>query len=83
MPHSTSRANDTQQPHASNGSSSHAHAISRFLVDPDQRRPLQFSTVLSVAEAEEADKARISAQLRAFQQRFASNSESTNGEQDN
>ncbi|KAL7802039.1 hypothetical protein V8C44DRAFT_362511 [Trichoderma aethiopicum] len=78
MPHS-SKANDTQ-PHASNGPSNqyYNHAITRFLNDPDQRRPPQSSTVRSAAAAEAADTARIAALLHAFKQQFSSGGETTN-----
>ncbi|KAK1239397.1 hypothetical protein MKX07_008885 [Trichoderma sp. CBMAI-0711] len=62
-----------QQP--PNGPANYTSAISRFLDDQDQRRPLEFSTVQPVAEIEAAEKARIAARLRAFEQQFDSSRE--------
>ncbi|KAL7815709.1 hypothetical protein V8C26DRAFT_401325 [Trichoderma gracile] len=84
MPHSSTSAvynssslNGPVQPHAQDShATSHSIAIDRFIGDPDQRRPLGYSAVQSAAEAEAAEKARIVAQLRAFEQQFGSHSES-------
>ncbi|EGR48144.1 uncharacterized protein TRIREDRAFT_108343 [Trichoderma reesei QM6a] len=57
---------------------SHSIAIDRFIGDPDQRRPPAFSTVRSAAEAEAAEKTRIAAQLRAFEQQFGSHGKASN-----
>ncbi|KAH0496224.1 hypothetical protein TgHK011_003595 [Trichoderma gracile] len=86
MPHSSTSAvynssslNGPVQPHAQDShATSHTILIDRFIHDPDQRRPPAFSTVQSAAEAEAAEKARIAAQLRAFEQQFGSHSESPN-----
>ncbi|KAL6864494.1 hypothetical protein J3F83DRAFT_766522 [Trichoderma novae-zelandiae] len=64
-----------QQPRASTGPSNYNDAIARFLADPDQRRPTEFSTVQSAAEAKEAAQARIAAQLNALEQQFGGSNE--------
>ncbi|KAL7931702.1 hypothetical protein V8C35DRAFT_329362 [Trichoderma chlorosporum] len=78
MPSSSTQAvyngseNDTK-PHTTDAASSHSGAIDRFLADQDQYHPA-FGKFQSLAEAEPAAEARMTAHLRALEQQLGSSS---------
>ncbi|KAL7943808.1 hypothetical protein V8C42DRAFT_328487 [Trichoderma barbatum] len=78
MPSSSTRpiyngSENDAKPHGNtNSGSSHTGAIHRFLADEEQPRFPAFGKLQSPVEAKAAAKARMMAQLRAFEAQFGS-----------
>ncbi|KAL7906952.1 hypothetical protein GGI35DRAFT_100518 [Trichoderma velutinum] len=80
MPPSSTQAayngsDSDSKPYATNDNSSHSNGIDRFLADHQQYNP-GLGKVQSPAEAEAAAKARVTAELRAFDKQFVSSGKS-------